>query len=151
MAFANPATCEYARPLARLFEGLSVWNDSAARSEPGPPVRLPGFGEPLVPILEPRPNDYLSASLPLRGRWHGLTVTSIESIFLPETDDGAYFIHFAEPRERAIATLNALGFGLDPRTYASEADVSDPDWDATVSLALQPHGEGSSLACAHNY
>lgn len=151
VVFADPASCAFGPPLARLFDGLTFWNERAGRLEAGRPFRLPGLAQRVVPRLAPVGDGYLSGRAALRGRWHGLTVTGVESVFRPESDDGWTEIHFAEPPAAALPRLNAIGFGLDPATGRSEVDVSEPEWEASVSLALEGRGNGSVLSCASNY
>ena len=151
IVFANPSTCQFGEPLERLFAGLAVWNDRTETSEAGPPFEIPGLPQPVVPRLERLDGGYVRAFAPVRGRWRGLTVTGIEAVFLPETDDQWEHINFAESRERVLAVLNANGFGLDPRSYRSDVDVSVPDWEASVTLSLEQRESGSSLGCTASY
>ena len=147
IVFSDARSCTFGEPLARIFSGLARWNERTGRNEAGPPVRIAGLARPLVPTLRRLDRDYLSAAIPLRGRWHGLTVTRIDTIFIPESDVGANRIHFAEPRARVLAVLNARGFGLDPRTYSATVDVRTPEMEQSVTLSLERSGAGTIFSC----
>jgi hypothetical protein len=151
LAFAEPRTCRPGEPLRRLFEGLSRWNGERMRNEPGRPFRIEGLERPVEPRLVPAADGYWRAFAPIRGRWHGLTVTAVQTYFRPETDIGWDEILFADPPERVLQVLDALGFGLDPSLHSAEADSGLPDREARVSISLYPRGRGSALSCTDIY
>lgn len=101
-----------------------------------------------MPRLSPRPNGYLRAHAELRGRWHGLTVSGVETVFMPETDDIVSRILFAERRERLIEVANQQGFGLDPRTGEMLSPGAGTEPQSSMFLFAERHGRGSALSCA---
>ena len=106
---------------------------------------------PVVPQLSRIAGGYFRARAELRAPWRGLTVTGVETIFMPETDDISHFVTFAEPRSTALAVLTANGFGLDPGTGSVDRQVVTPDETATITLFLESRGRGSALGCVQNY
>lgn len=143
--------CQFGAPLDRVVSGLAIWDERAGRNRAGPPLSLAGADRPVVPRLSRIAGGYFRARAELRAPWRGLTVTGVETIFMPETDDISHFVTFAEPRGRALTVLNANGFELDPGTGSADREVVTPDETATVTLFLEPRGRGSALGCAHNY
>ena len=147
-AFTRPHLCDMAEPLEGLFGGLFLWDDVAGEAKAGPPVRLPGTDQFLTPRLRRIDGDYQAILAPLRGRWLGLTVTGIETAFIPETDQGWRSIHFADPPGAVTAALNRAGFGLDSRTRSAEVAFHDETWSGLASLGVSPRpGGGSTLVC----
>jgi hypothetical protein len=147
--FSRPHLCEMAEPLEGLFGGLSVWDEAAQRAKAGPPVALPGIGQRLIPRLRRVDREYVAAAAPLSGRWLGLTVTGIETVFIPESDVGWRSIHFADPPGTVTAALNRAGFGLAPRTRRSEVEFRDETPSASATLAVGARrGGGSTFVCA---
>jgi hypothetical protein len=151
MVFTGPSACEYGEPLGRISSGLAVWDERTQSNRAGPPMTVPGLARPVVPTLSRLPDNYLRARASLPGRWRGLTVTGVETVFVPETDDIAHYVTFAEPRSRALAVLIENGLALDPATGEAEVDVRVPDGQASAGLFLEPRGSGSALGCVENY
>ena len=148
LAFANPAACDYGAALGQIFGGLATWDEATQRNRAGAPFQVPGLAQTIVPRLTPRSNGYLRVHAELRGGWHGLTVTGVETVFLPETDDIVSRILFAEPRERLIEVANQHGFGLDPRTGEMLPPAAGTEPQSSMFLFAERHGRGSALSCA---
>ena len=148
IVFANPAGCEFGEPLARIFDGLAAWNDATGRNEAGAPFRVPGLPQLIVPRLARQADGYVRAYADLRGRWHGLNVTGVETVFLPESDDFVLRILFAAPRGRLIEVLNAQGFGLDPRTGETAVGDASVEPASSMFVSVEPRGRRMALSCA---
>ena len=151
MVFTGPSACEYGEPLGRISRGLAVWDEATQSNRAGPPINVPGLAHPIVPTLSRRADNYFRARADVPARWRTITVTGIETVFLPETDDIAHYVTFAEPRARALAVLNQNGLALDPATGAADVDVRVPDGPASAGLFLEARGAGSALGCVENY
>ena len=151
MVFTGPSACEYGAPLERISNGLAVWDEATQSNRAGPPIDVPGLAQPVVPTLTPMPDNYFRARAEVPVRWRGLNVTGIETVYMPETDDIAHYVTFAEPRARALAVLIANGIALDPATGEADVDVSVPDGPASAGLFLEARGAGSALGCVENY
>ena len=151
MVFTGPSACEYGAPLGQISRGLAVWDESTQSNRAGPPINVTGLTQPVVPTLSRMPDNYFRARANVPARWHGLTVTGIETVFMPETDDIAHYVTFAEPRARTLAVLNQNGFALDPATGEAERAVHLPEGPGSARLFLEPRGSESALGCAENY
>ena len=148
LVFADPAACEYGEPLGQIFAGLAVWDDAMQASRAGAPFRVSGLSQTLIPRLTRQPDGYVRIHAPLRGRWHGLTVTGVETVFLPETDDIVSRILFAAPLARLIEVAHAQGFRLDPRTGEMLTAHRGGAPESSIFLSAERYRGGSALSCS---
>jgi hypothetical protein len=146
----GPAACEFGAPLQQVSNGLAVWDERTQENRPGPPIAVRGLAEPVVPTLEHLPDGYIRVRANVPGRWRGLAVTGVETLFMPETDDIAHYITFAEPASRVLSVMNTNGFALDPATGRGDIDVRTEYGPGNVTLFVQARGGESALGCAQN-
>lgn len=151
LKFKNPSTCEMASATEKLFAKLIIFDPPDYVGRRGPPVRVAGLEDPVVPSFSrkvgaseggyPRDNE---ATLAISGTWHGLQVSKIRVRAMEHSSFWERQIRFREPASRVREKLNTLGFNIpavgDFREYTGEGVVS-------AGIGVEEIPGGSALYC----
>ena len=124
--FSDPKECEFTEPMNRLLESLIHSNAdyTISAGKPAiPPEFAAAFGKPTSTTAR---DHLLTVTVPVRGTWKGLRVTSVGSSAMPESDYGWDTIRFAAPRQSVMQRLNEAGMALPLSGKRRHADPENP-------------------------
>jgi hypothetical protein len=131
--FSDPKNCAFDGPFGRLLSSLVTVTDDY-RLLPGRPVVPAGYEKAFGRAASRWDGNMLTVSLPVRGTWKGLAVTSVSTSEVAESDVGDTSIYFAAPKSKVIAVLNQAGLMIPPKgSRVDETDVLE----FTVGVATE--------------
>ena len=144
LAFDKPSQCEVGPKLEHLLKTLL--RDTTEEPVVVGPVEVPQefaaqVGRPTVQ----RDGDEYTATVPLAGRWLGLSMDSVSVQGFKGGDGAGFFITVRAPSAALVAALNRAGFDAP---LAGERHASPPDEGEWWGMSVKSEGLKSSLRCA---
>ncbi|MHA6334057.1 COG3904 family protein [Qipengyuania sp. CAU 1752] len=156
LSFENPAKCEMSPDTHNLFRSLVKIDEDDWSASQGRPVKIKGLEKPLIPTFSRNRESSdgydvreVLATLPLKGKWLGLSVNEIQYWFFEESSRVEYRIFVSEKPTVALEKLNRVGFSL---SKVAELKHIDPDDFPRFGMALLPDDKGGAvLVCGTSF
>lgn len=142
VAFEGAAECQFALETRRIFGTMMDYNRDLDADRPGGLIEIAQVGRLQPTFRGPDDDGMVHAQLPLEGAWHGLTITGLESGFVPNTGVHYRRILFAEAPQAVREKLNPMGFQLPPAGGVREFGDG-----MTEYISVDRRGSGSALEC----
>ena len=147
--FTNPKRCRWSEAAQNVLSNSVAFDDSRNMYPTIPAnVRIPGQSGTVKSRLTRPDKDYpevVEIFVDFKGRWNGLTVLGLSTMFLEESDglDGTA-VRFAEPVGQVVEVLMRNGFVVNrDGSTREQIDKRDRDGniDGVVTVVERKNGE----------